>query len=644
MSDQDNHLQWRDGQPMSSHYQDVYFSRESGIAETQYVFLRHNRLRERWQALQGNLFTIAETGFGTGLNFLCAWQLWDTYAPRGARLHYVSAEKYPLAHADLARALSLWPQLNAYSRKLLAEYRWLVPGWQRIHFDDGRITLTLLIGDARETLPQLHARVNAWFLDGFAPSKNPEMWQDNLLRDIARLCAPGATFATYTSAGVVKRGLEAAGFVVRKVAGFGRKRHLLCGEIGKRGRESAPHACRAVVVGGGISGCASAWQLARRGWQVTLIERHPKLAQEASGNAQGILNPRLSGHDIPLSRAALTGFLTTRRLLPALLAQGIDWNDCGLLKLAFDAREKRRCQEVAARGLAEELLCPVDAMEASHLANATMPHGGLWFPVAGWVATPALCRALASHPNITVRTEMAALHLMRGTGGWQVHSTATLIAEAPTLVLAAASDCRRFTQSAHLPLLPVRGQTTLLPATEQSRTLRTVVCADGYISPARAGMHCLGATFQPLETDIRLRAADHASNLTLLKQLSPALYRACHADTLDCEKLAGHAALRAASPDYLPLVGPLLDTTLLATAPRNHSNADQLPWLDGCYVTAGHGSKGLLTTPLAGEIIAAMASGEPLPVDAGLLSAFNPNRFLLRACGQKHLVGAIKIY
>lgn len=638
-------LHWRDGQPMSAEYGDVYFSRESGIAETRHVFLQHNRLAERWQALQGNQFTIAETGFGTGLNFLCAWQLWNACAPQHARLHFVSTEKYPLARDDLCQALALWPELAPLAAQLLEEYRWLAPGWQRLRFDNGRVTLTLLVGDARGTLPQLRAQVDAWFLDGFAPARNPEMWQDDLLREIARLCAPGATFATFTSAGAVKRGLQAAGFEARKVAGFGSKRDMLCGSMQRPAPPRATPDRRAIVIGGGISGTASAWSLAQRGWQVTLIERHAALAQEASGNPQGVLYPRLSGHDIALSRSALGGFLHTRRLLPRLLEKGRDWDDCGLLQLAFDARESRRCQEVAARGLPADLLYPVDAAEASRLAGIAVPSGGLWLPDAGWVHPPALCRALAAQPGIVTRTSTQALALRRSGQGWQVWDEQACLAEAPVVIVCAANECRSFPQSAHLPLLPVRGQTTQLTATPASRRLQAVVCADGYISPARDGTHCLGATFAPGETGLELHAADHAANLAMLHQLSPALYQAVNAGKADPERLSGRVALRSASPDYLPLVGPLLDSALLAErySPGSRLGMEQLPWLAGLYVNAGHGSKGLLSAPLAGEVIAAMLEHEPLPVDAGLLRALDPNRFLLRERGLRRLIGAAMV-
>lgn len=161
-------LSWsEDGQPFSTRFDDVYFSRESGLAETRHVFLQHNDLSRRWRALPpGTRFCIGETGFGTGLNFLCAWQLWDELAPADARLHFVSCEKYPLRREDLQRALALWTELTPWADQLLAQYSDLAPGWQHFNLADGRVTLTLLIGDVLDTLPQLDARVDAWFLDG----------------------------------------------------------------------------------------------------------------------------------------------------------------------------------------------------------------------------------------------------------------------------------------------------------------------------------------------------------------------------------------------------------------------------------------------------------------------------------------------
>ena len=226
-------LDWDDnGQPLSRAYGDVYFSRASGLAETHHVFLDGNQLPRRFAALPaGGRLCIGETGFGTGLNFLCAWRQFQALAPADARLHFVSVEKYPLRRDDLARALALWDELRPWSEQLLAQYHAIHPGFQRLLFDGGRVVLTLLVGDVLETLPELDARIDAWFLDGFSPAKNPEMWTEPLFAELARLAAPGATLATFTSAGFVRRGLIAAGFAMQRVKGFGQKREMLVGEF-----------------------------------------------------------------------------------------------------------------------------------------------------------------------------------------------------------------------------------------------------------------------------------------------------------------------------------------------------------------------------------------------------------------------------
>jgi tRNA 5-methylaminomethyl-2-thiouridine biosynthesis bifunctional protein len=635
-------LDWQDGQPVSALYGDVYFSRESGIAETRHVFLHNNRLQERWQSFAGSLFTIAETGFGTGLNFLCAWQLWRSTAPKHARFHFVSTEKFLLSSSDLEHALALWPELGELSRLLIAQYMRITPGWQRLTFDDGRVMLTLLVGDARETLPQLQAKVDAWFLDGFSPAKNPEMWQPEIFRQLARLAAPGCTVATFTSAGFVRRGLQEAGFAMEKVPGYGSKREMLRGVFSGRSSPDAAPRRQVVIIGGGIAGTSTAHALAARGWEVTLIERHAALAQEASGNTQGVLYPRLSGHDIPLSRIALTGFLHTLRLADTLLERGRDWDDCGLLQQAFNAREAKRCEEVAMRALPRELVRAVDATEASALAGASMPHGGLWFPHGGWIHPPSLCRALAAHPNIQLRFSCEPLTLRKTQANWQVLEHGQTVAEAPVAILCTANDSLRFAQTAHLPLEPVRGQITQLAATETSRQLKAVVCTEGYISPALNGSHCAGASFSPGDTDAALRAEDHARNLDMLRALSPALYAGLDGRELDPEHLAGRVSLRCAAPDYLPLAGPLLDPNALVERYEIGSRKapDALPWLEGLHVNIAHGSKGLLTAPLCAELIAAVLESEPLPMDIALARALDPNRFLLRARGLKRLIGA----
>jgi tRNA 5-methylaminomethyl-2-thiouridine biosynthesis bifunctional protein len=222
------HVEWKQGQPFASAFQDVYFSSDNGLLETNYVFLQGNNLATRWQQHNFQTFTITETGFGTGLNFLCAAKLWLETAPKDAVLNFISVEKYPLTLQDITTALKLWPELSALSLPLLNQYATLMDA-KNIRLYHNRIQLSLLIGDATEQLSHLQNKTDAWFLDGFSPAKNPDMWQPALFEQMARLSHPNTTFATFTSAGMVRRGLISAGFKVNKREGFGKKRETIDG-------------------------------------------------------------------------------------------------------------------------------------------------------------------------------------------------------------------------------------------------------------------------------------------------------------------------------------------------------------------------------------------------------------------------------
>jgi tRNA 5-methylaminomethyl-2-thiouridine biosynthesis bifunctional protein len=651
-------LDWDDEQPVSRRFGDVYFSRASGLDETRHVFLGHNRLPERFATLQaGQSLVIGETGFGTGLNFLAAWQCFDEKAPPDARLHFFSVEKYPLAPADLARALALWPELKPYADALLDQYSPLTVGSHRFNFDNGRVCLTLLVGDVLERLPQWEATVDAWFLDGFAPAKNPEMWQPELFRQMARLSAPGATFATFTSAGTVRRGLADAGFTVEKVAGFGHKREMSRGWLQQPPERpwQAPWLARprqvyqqktAIVVGGGIAGVSTAASLAARGWQVTIVERHHELAQGGSGNPQGVLYAKLSPHFTPQTWLVLAGFAYTVRLLKRLLPDnGISWQQSGVLQLAHGEDESKRQQGLAVAGLPAEFLRPVDAAEASELAGLPLTQGGLYFGEAGWVHPPALVAALAHHPNIGVRLTSSVIELDYNPidQSWLALGDEGPLALGEVVILAGAEETNRFDSTAHLPIKKIRGQITRLPATAGSAALKTTLCGEGYIAPVRNGEHTLGASFNFERDDLQVSPQEHVENLTMLQQLAPDLYRALDAGRADAEALPGRAAFRATSPDYLPIIGPVADADALAevySALRNDATLQldaEAPWLPGLYVNTAHGSRGMITAPLSGELIAAYLEREPFPVSRALREALHPNRFTIRKLMRKEL-------
>ncbi|NAT58646.1 bifunctional tRNA (5-methylaminomethyl-2-thiouridine)(34)-methyltransferase MnmD/FAD-dependent 5-carboxymethylaminomethyl-2-thiouridine(34) oxidoreductase MnmC [Pseudomonas syringae pv. actinidifoliorum] len=638
------------GNPRSRDFSDVYFSTESGLDETRHVFLVQNDLRRRFTELPtGERLIIGETGFGTGLNFLCAWQLFDECAPDGARLHFVSVEKYPLSQGDLQRALVLWPELSRFADPLLEQYVAIHEGFQRLVFDNGRVTLTLLIGDALQMLPQLDGQIDAWFLDGFAPAKNPEMWTPELFAELARLSTPCTTIGTFTSTGWVRRSLNAAGFKMKRVPGIGHKWEVLRGAFVAWPEGVAPVPAakpwfarptplagerKALVIGAGLAGCATAQSLAQRGWQVSLLERHAAPAQEASGNPQGVLYLKLSAHGTALSQLILSGFGHTRRQLERL-QRGVEWDACGVLQLTFDDKEALRQQQLA-EAFPESLLHLLDQPAAEVQSGIALNSGGLFYPEGGWVHPPALCHAQIQHANIRLIAHHHALELRRVDDQWQVWSDAQLIDSAPVVVLAGAADIKQFSQSAELPLKRIRGQITSLPQTGASAALRTVVCAEGYVAPARLGEHTLGASFDFNSVDLTPNVADHLGNLTLLQEISADLASRLEAADRPPEQLQGRAAFRCTSPDYLPIVGPLADreafVQVYAALGKDARQVPDItcPWLDGLYVNSGHGSRGLITAPLCAELIAAWLDNEPLPLPRSVAEACHPNRFALR--------------
>lgn len=645
-------LDWRrdDGgeAPHSKAFDDVYFSRHDGRAETEHVFLRGNNLPERFEAWHhARPFVIGETGFGTGLNMLCAWACFDAHAAPGAGLHLVSTEKHPLRRDDLARALAAWPDFAERAKALLDQWPEPVAGVHRLVLSE-RVTLDLHFGDSAERLSRLDGRVDAWFLDGFAPARNPDMWQAPLFAVMAMRSHPGATFATFTCAGLVKRGLAAAGFAWEKVPGFGRKREMLRGRIDTPPADSARQATpwfapplvepaqHVAVIGAGLAGASVAEALARRGVRVTLLDREAPGAG-ASGNRQGALYVKLSAETNRQSRFYLAGLEYTRRWLARLDPARKLWRDCGVLQLAMGDKERRR----QATFLANHPLPPgvvegVSPEEASRRAGTALMHGGLDYPGAGWVRPQALCQRLAAGTGIDFRqAEVTALTRLES--GWELTLARGDTLAADQVVVANAHLAPRLAPLAWLPLKTIRGQVSELRLSPNAPELARVICAGGYVSPALDGVLSFGATFAPGDTDTELREADHATNLAELEGMLPAYVAALRQERADFAPthLTGRVGLRAASPDKSPYAGPVADADawrrdyaalgkdarrIPATPGRHHP---------GLWVSAAHGSRGLASAPLAAEVIASRICDEPLPLERELIDHLHPGRRLI---------------
>lgn len=626
------------GTPFSPEYGDVYHSADSGPGQARHVFLGGNGLPARWAGAR--VFAIVETGFGLGLNFLATWDAWRADPARPERLHYVSIEKHPFVREGLAALHARYPDFAPLAAELQSAWPLPLPGLHRLHFEDGRITLTLAFADVADIVPDLRLAADAFYLDGFAPDRNPDMWAPGVMKALARLARPGATAATYTTARAVRDALAAAGFVPELRPGFGRKRGYLAARYAPaRPPRHAPPAApawaerRAIVIGAGLAGAGAAERLAARGWKIELIERRAAPAAEASGMAAGMFHPQVSRDDSLLSRLTRAGFLYALRCWGALERDGhrFEWARCGVMQITRDAREERRMADsVHALGNPAGYAGYVTRAEAARLTGLAAQTGGLWFPEGGWIRPAELAAAqiaaAQARGNLKLRLGAAVDRLDRAGANWRVLSAdGTMIASAPVVVLANSHDATRFVPLG-LELKRVRGQLTCLPAGSITAP-GAVLCGAGHLIPLADGAAVVGSTYDFEDDNADQTADGHAGNLERLEQLLPGC-----AARFDPFRLAGTVGFRCVTPDRLPLVGALPDAAAMRgrTPAASGRPTRDLPRLPGLHGVVGLASRGLTWAALGGELLASALEGEPLPVEGRLADAIDPARFLLR--------------
>lgn len=624
------------GTPYSPEYRDVYHSADSGPGQARHVFLGGNGLPARWAGAR--VFTILETGFGIGLNFLATWQAWSADPARPERLHFVSIEKHPFAREGLAELHVRYPEFALLAAELQAGWPLPLPGLHRLHFEGGRVTLTLALADVANVLPKLRLAADAIYLDGFAPDRNPEMWATTVMKGLARLARPGATVATYATARAVRDALAGAGFVPELRPGFGRKRHMLAARFSppRPPRHAPPLAPRwserrAIVVGAGLAGAAAAERLAARGWAIEMIEHHAAPAAEASGMPAGSFHPQVSRDDSILSRLTRAGFLYAIDRWRALERSGqrFAWAQCGVLQIARDAREEERMVDsVRALGNPAGYVDYLARAEAGRRTGLAAPMGALWFPTGGWVRAVELVAALldAARPRLTFHPARTVNALEREGNRWHaLAADGALIAAAPVVVLANSHDATRLVPHG-VELKRVRGQLTCLPPGSIDPPAM-VLAGAGLLIPAVDGAAVVGSTYDFEDEDPEPRASGHAGNLERLELLLPG-----SAAGLDPARLAGTVGFRCVTPDRLPLIGSVPDAGPASAMSASRSNrwARELPRVSGLYGAFGYASRGLTWAALGGELIASMLEGEPLPLEGDLADAVDPARFLLR--------------
>jgi tRNA 5-methylaminomethyl-2-thiouridine biosynthesis bifunctional protein len=622
------------GAPMSERYGDVYASRDGALGQARHVFLGGTACADRWRYRPQ--FVVLETGFGLGVNFLATWQAWRQDGARPRRLHFVSVERHPLAGPALVEAAPA--DLKALADELAGQWPLPLPGLHRCEFEQGRVALTLAFGDARTVVPQLRLGADALFLDGFAPDRNPEMWEPALLRSLARLVRVDGRVATWTAARGVRDALAAAGFELELVPGFGRKRQMLVGRyapryVVRRHEPQPPHEGErsAIVVGAGLAGAACAHALARRDWRVTVIES-TRPASAASGLPWGLMHPHFAADDNLLARLTRAGSAATAAALRRVAAAGdhageVVWRKDGMFQQAAGADDAARW-----RAALERQRWPANHVRWLDRASAGAALGvlparpGLWWPDGLLVSPARWVRALIDDPRIVLRTAHAG-SIDRRAVGWTVLGTdGTALSTAPVVIVANASDAPRLLAARLLPTQSVPGQVTFLES-EGLAGLKAGLGGDGTLLHAPDSLLAVGATYEAalgkdsVPLDERMAAR---SNLARLERLL--------AHPVEARASGRFSGERCVARDRLPYGGPVADeTAAVARADRMRgAHLDDLPRRSGLYASFALGSRGLTFAAALAELIAAHIEGEPASLERDLAGAVDPGRVLLR--------------
>jgi tRNA 5-methylaminomethyl-2-thiouridine biosynthesis bifunctional protein len=626
------------GLPHAPDFGDVYHARIGALAQARHVFLGGNRLPGRWAGRER--FVVLETGFGLGHNFLATWDAWRHDPARCERLFFVAVDRHPPCVDDLRRA-HVGSELPELARELVDAWPALTPNLHPLEFEGGRVRLLLGFGDACELLPALECRADAFFLDGFAPARNPEMWTPQLMEQLARHAAPGASVATWSVARAVRDGLARVGFELSAAPGIGGKREITVGRFAPRFvppppawlGAAVPWAREAVVVGAGLAGAAAAMQLARLGLAVRVLERHAAPAGETSGNPAGLFHGTLHPDDGAHARWFRAAALAAARALrPAVAAGAVAGAVDGLLRL--DSAPIAAMRELASRlGLPAAYAEPLDDAAASALAGRPLPSPAWLYRDAGWVAPAALVTHWLATPGVRFEGGAAAASVERTADGWRVLDDAgRTLAEAPLLVLANAADAPRLAarwlepqeEEAPWPLSPNRGQVSGWHGPPEA--LHLPVAGGGYalaLPPSLGGGLLCGATEDPGDPHAQLRDADHLRNFARLERITGLV------PPQDRSRWFGRVGWRLQSADRLPVVGALA-AAADATGGRPLTQPSQRGRLPGLFVLTALGGRGITLAPLAGALVAAQATGTPWPVERDLASAVDPLRWQVR--------------
>ena len=644
--------------PVSDKFDDVYFSNQDGLAETHYVFLEGNQLWERWVNYKEAHFVIAETGFGTGLNFFAVTTLFREFRQKHPdsplkRLYFISFEKYPLLLDALQQAHLAYPQFSHLAQHL--QQHWLNPiqGCYRFHFDE--TTLDLWFGDVAENLPQLgdymNSKIDAWFLDGFAPSKNPDMWNEQLYQQMFRFTKLQGTFATFTAASAVRKGLENAGFNIKKRKGFGKKRECLSGQktqekltaLSTSWFHSQPANLKEqdiAIIGGGIASLCTAISLVKRGAKITIYCEDEQTALNASGNKQGAFYPQLSDDNERNIRFYIHAFAYGHQFLQWAIQQQIEfeYEFCGVALCAYNEKAESKLNKIAKLNLPSDLYQSLNQTELSEKVGLPLPFGGAFIPQGAWLAPRQLVQhafAFLEKKGVQIKTSQKATELSQTENGWQITTAENETFCHEVVVLANGHKLTEFEQTQKLPLYPVRGQVSQIPTSEKLLKLKTVLCYDGYLTPVDQAKtsHCIGASHVRDNATREFSLTEQQENQQKIQQNIPEEWT----KEVDTSGNLARIGVRCSVRDLTPIIGAVPHFSAQQTQYQNLFNLrrrkqpiEQAENYPNLYLIGALGSRGLTSAPFLGETLASLIYGEPLPMSEDLIHNLMPNRSWVR--------------
>jgi tRNA 5-methylaminomethyl-2-thiouridine biosynthesis bifunctional protein len=592
--------------PYSTQFDDIYFSPTDGVAETTHVFMNGNDLPARFSALSPNqIFTIGETGFGTGLNFLIAAKLFLETAPDTSQLYFYSFEKFPLSVQDIKKYLLPWrylfPQLFD---NFLDQYPLRVGGWHSIRIHD-RITAVVAFDDIARALPYLPAPIDAWFLDGFAPSKNPDMWSQNIFDFMARHSHETTTLSSFTAAGNVRRGLNQSGFHIEKTNGFGHKRDMIIGKFSQNVPRiplyiSPPQ--KIAIIGAGLAGAQLAHHLNHDHHDITVFDKNG-IASGASGNPIGLYNPRLSAERNAISDFYSSSFSAVYHFLKAV-HDDIDFNPCGAVHLINDStKQKRYTNCLTSWDWHHDHAEMIDASQTIDISGTNINQSCLWLKDSGYVSPYKLCNTLLKNHRIT---HEAVDVIQKNHDQWIVNDKIF-----DHVIIANGAHKITIENFEPLPIQSVRGQIAIVES-KKNLDIKTALCFGGYLSPASPSTpqtYILGSSFQPWLDDPHIRTQDNHDMIVKLYETIPSLI-----DQFIVRD--ARVGFRAASPDRTPMIGAY-------------------PHAPNLWISSAHGSHGLLSSLTAARIISNQIAGRPAETGQHIIDVVAPIRFEKRLKNDK---------